>query len=106
MADPKDKKLVRENAPMIELMWNLIQVQLPEIVEGGNSQSPRPWYRIEDAVYGYVDLVRRREKGDRELLDGPRDRKARNEAEKHLAELHRQAGVDPPARPGGGADSV
>lgn len=29
VADPKDKKLVRENAPMIELIWNLIQVQLP-----------------------------------------------------------------------------
>ena len=37
---PEDQKLVRENAPMIELMWNLIQVQLPEIVDADNSQSP------------------------------------------------------------------
>jgi hypothetical protein len=50
VADPKDKKLVRENAPMIELMWNLMQVQLPEIVDADNSQSPMGWFRIEHAV--------------------------------------------------------
>ena len=84
---PEDQKLVRENAPMIELMWNLIQVQLPEIVDADNSQSPMGWYRIEHAVSGYVELVRRRERGDRELLDGPRDRKTREEAKTRLAEF-------------------
>jgi hypothetical protein len=78
--DPKDKKLVRENAPMIELMWNLMQVQIPKIVEGDNSQSPMGWFRIEHAVSGYVELVRDREEGKRELVDGPRDRKQREEA--------------------------
>ena len=29
--DPNDKQLVRENAPMIELIWNLWQVQLPRL---------------------------------------------------------------------------
>jgi hypothetical protein len=54
---PEDKELVRENAPMIELIWNLWQVQLPGLVEADLSQSPRYWYRIEDAVNGYVELV-------------------------------------------------
>ena len=99
---PEDQKLVRENAPMIELMWNLIQVQLPEIVDADNSQSPMGWYRIEHAVSGYVELVRRREKGDRELLDGPRDRKHREEAMKQLAEFKQRFGKQPPASPSGG----
>jgi hypothetical protein len=96
VADPKDKKLVRENAPMIELMWNLMQVQLPEIVDADNSQSPMGWFRIEHAVSGYVELVRNRESGKRELLDGPRDRKTRADAKKHVADMHRQSGVEPP----------
>lgn len=86
-AQPRDRKLVRENAPMIELIWNLIQVQLPEMVEGDNSESPRYWYRIEDAVSGYVELVRRRESNKRELVEGPRDRKHREEAMQMLAQF-------------------
>jgi hypothetical protein len=54
------------------------------------------WFRIEHAVSGYVELVRRRERGDRELLNGPGDRKARAEAKKHLVEFHRRANVPLP----------
>ena len=96
----------RENAPIIELMWNLIQVQLPEIVDADNSQSPMGWYRIEHAVSGYVELVRRRQKGDRELLDGPRDPKHREEAIKQLADFKQRFGKQPPASPSGSNRSV
>lgn len=79
--DPEDKKLVRENAPMIELIWNLWQVRLPSLVDADLSQPPRYWYRIEHAVYGYIELVRNRETGKRELIHGDRDRKRREEAQ-------------------------
>jgi hypothetical protein len=82
--DAEDKKIVRENAPMIELMWNLMWVQIPQVAEADASQNPDPWYRIEHAVWGYVELVRNRELGKRELRDGPRDRKHREEATKCL----------------------
>ena len=52
---------------------------------GGHLANPEPWYRIEHAVWGYVELVRNREQGKRELIDGPRDRKATEEAKKDLA---------------------
>jgi hypothetical protein len=81
---PEDKELVCENKPMIELIWNLWQVQLPGLVEADLSQSPRYWYRIEDAVSGYAELVRRRESGKRELIEGPRDRKQTEQAQKML----------------------
>ena len=96
---PEDQELVRENAPMIELMWNLIQVQLPEIVDGDNSQSPMGWYRIEHAVSGYVELVGRRESGNRELVNGPRDRKRRAEALADLAELPQRFAKEPLPEP-------
>ena len=80
--DSEDKKLVRENAPMIELIWNLWQVRLPGLVDADLSQPPRYWYRVEDAVHGFVALVRERESGNRTLLDGPRDRKQREDAQK------------------------
>lgn len=79
--DPEDKKLVRENAPMIELIWNLWQVRLPGLVDADLSQPPRYWYRIEDAVYGYIELVRNRESGRRELIHGQRDRKQHEQAQ-------------------------
>lgn len=82
--DEKDKKLVHDNAPMIELMWNLTWVQIPQVAEADISQSPDPWYRIEHAVSGYVELVRNREQGKRELRDGPRDRKHSEEALKMI----------------------
>jgi hypothetical protein len=78
--DPKDKQLVRDNAPMIELMWNLTWVQIPSVAESDLSQHPDPWHRIEHAVNGYVELVRNREQGKVEFRDGPRDRKHREEA--------------------------
>ncbi len=61
--DRKDKQLVRENAPMIELLWNLTWVQIPRLREGDLSQPPDRWYRLEHAIYGYVELVRNREQG-------------------------------------------
>jgi len=78
--DAQDKKLVRENAPMIELMWNLTWVQIPRVREGDLSQPPDPWYRLEHAIHGYVELVRNREQGKIEFRDGERDRKHREEA--------------------------
>jgi hypothetical protein len=78
--DENDKKLVRENSAMVELMWNLTWVQIPRVGEGDISQNPDPWHRIEHAVRGYVELVRNREQGKRELRDGPRDRKHRENA--------------------------
>ena len=56
-----DQVLVPENAPMIELIWNLRDVQLPVFIEPDRSQSPDPWLSIERAVYGFRDLVRERE---------------------------------------------
>lgn len=78
--DANDKALVRDNAPMIELMWNLTWVQIPQVAEADASQNPDPWHRIEHAVYGYVEMVRSREKGNRELRDGPRDRQRNEQA--------------------------
>lgn len=101
-AQAKDRKLVRENAAMIELIWNLWQVQLPEEVEGDNSQSPRYWHRIEHAVHGYVDLVRRRESKDRELVESPRDRKHRVEAQAELAAFQQRFGKQHLPEPGDG----
>jgi hypothetical protein len=81
---PEDRELVRRDAPLIELIWNLWQVQLPGIVDADLSQGPDPWYRVEHAVNGYVELVRNRESGQRPLRDGPRDRKHREDALKML----------------------
>lgn len=78
----KDKQLVRENAPMIELIWNLTWVQIPRVREGDASQPPDPWYRLEHAIHGYVELVRNRGKGKVEYRDGPRDRAQREDAMK------------------------
>jgi hypothetical protein len=98
--DPNDKQLVRENAPMIELIWNLWQVQLPPLAEADLSQPPRYWYRVEDAVYGYIELVRNRESGKRQLIDGPRDRKQREDAQKMLQRfMPQQPNPQPPGRP-------
>jgi hypothetical protein len=68
---PEDRELVRRDAPLIELIWNLWQVQLPGLVDADLSQPPRYWYRIEHAIHGYVELVRNRESGRRELVEGP-----------------------------------
>lgn len=78
--DAKDKKLVRENAPMIELMWNLAWVQIPRRREADLSQPPDPWYRLEHAICGYIELVRNREQGKVEYRDGQRDRESRERA--------------------------
>lgn len=72
--DATDKKLVRENAPMIELVWNMTWVQIPRRREGDLSQPPDPWYRLEHAIHGYIELVRNREQGKVEYRDGQRDR--------------------------------
>lgn len=72
--DAKEKELVRENAPLIELMWNLTWVQIPRVREGDLSQPPDPWYRLEHAIHGYLNLVRNREQGEIEYRDGKRDR--------------------------------
>jgi hypothetical protein len=94
--EAKDKKLVRENAPMIELMWNLTWVQIPRLREGDLSQPPDPWYRLEHAIYGYVELVRNREQGKIEFREGERDRKSQKEAVKDFADFYRRANVPVP----------
>lgn len=79
--EPQDKEIVRRDAPMIELIWNLWQIQLRPLGEADLSQAPRYWHRIEHAVWGYLELVHNREAGTPELIDGPRDRKQRQEAD-------------------------
>nr|WP_208411202.1 hypothetical protein [Mycolicibacterium fluoranthenivorans] len=78
--DPADRDLVRENAPMIELIWNLTWVQIPRVRGGDLSQPPDTWHRLEHAIYGYVEIVRNREQGKIEYRDGERDRKSTREA--------------------------
>lgn len=96
----KDKQLVRENAPMIELMWNLTWVQIPRVRGGDLSQPPDPWHRLEHAIHGYVELVRNRERGKIEFRDGERDRKSTEDAMKMFERFKPMLeGGDPP--PGG-----
>ena len=78
--DARDKEIVRDNAPMIELMWNLTWVQIPRQRESDLSQPPEPWYRLEHAIRGYIDLVRNREQGKIEYRDGKRDREQHERA--------------------------
>lgn len=87
--DPRDQVLLRENAAIIELIWNLRQVQIPKFVEIDLSQSPEPWPRIERAIYGFRDLVRGRESGHREVRDGERDREHRAAVQKRFEEMKR-----------------
>jgi hypothetical protein len=93
--DPNDKRLVRDNAPMIELIWNLWQVQLPPLVDADLSQPPEHWNRIEHAVHGYIELVRNRESGKRELKLGPRDRKHREEVQRRLKQAEEASRPNP-----------
>jgi hypothetical protein len=88
----EDQELVRENAAMIELIWNLRQVQIPVFVEPDLSQGPDPWPRIERAVYGFRDLVRQRESGNRESRDGELDRKSKADAKQRITELNARRG--------------
>lgn len=83
-----DQALLRDNAAMIELIWNLRQVQIPVFVEPDLSQPPDPWPRIERAVYGFRDLVRGRESGEREFHAGERDRERRAEADRRFREMN------------------
>lgn len=85
---PEDQDLLRDNAAMIEVIWNLRQVQLPVFVESDLSQMPDPWPRIERAVYGFRDLVRQRESGEREFRDGRRDREHREKVVRELKEFN------------------
>lgn len=85
---PDDQALLRDNAAMIEVIWNLRQVQLPVFVEPDLSQMPDPWPRIERAVYGFRDLVRQRESGEREVRDGRRDREHREKVVRELKEFN------------------
>jgi hypothetical protein len=94
--NPEDKELVRENAPVIELIWNLWQVRLHGVVDADLSQPPRYWHRVEHAVNGYVELVRNRESGRRELVDGPRDRKQRENARQTFKRFLPPPGQSPP----------
>lgn len=109
--DAKEKELVRENAPLIELMWNLTWVQIPRVREGDLSQPPEPWYRLEHAIHGYINLVRNREQSKIEYRDGKRDREQHERViqmfEQHNAiaeqrtQLHR---VKPDESSGSGGD--
>ncbi|MCV7068325.1 hypothetical protein H7H51_26100 [Mycolicibacterium farcinogenes] len=93
--DAKDKKLVRENAPMIELMWNMTWVQIPRRREGDLSQPPDPWYRLEHAIHGYIELVRNREQGKIEYRDGQRDRESHARA---LQMIQQHKGMSKPEK--------
>lgn len=84
---PEDQILVRDNSAVIELIWNLRDVQIPVFVQPDRSQQPPRWPRVERAIYGFRDLVRRREAGERELYDGQRDR-SRKEDARRMFEAH------------------
>jgi hypothetical protein len=88
----EDQELVRENAAMIELIWNLRQVQIPVLVDADLSQEPDAWPRIERAIYGFRDLVRQRESGNRESRDGERDRKQKADSKRRFAEMDARRG--------------
>jgi len=88
----EDQELVRENAAMIELIWNLTQAQIPVLVEADLSQRPDPWPRIERAIYGFRDLVPQRESGNREFRDGKRDRKQKADVKQRAKELEARRG--------------
>ena len=94
--DPEGQTLLRENAAVIELIWNLRDVQIPVFVEGDRSQPPEPWPRLERALYGFRDLVRQRQSGERELRDGERDRQRRQDADRMFKQhRERSRGSDP-----------
>jgi hypothetical protein len=100
----EDVELVQRDAALIELIWNLWQVQLPPLVEADLSQPPDYWHRIEHAINGYIELVRNRESGKRELKQGARDRK-QTEAAQHWfkqveAMLPKPPTSSPPEPPG------
>jgi hypothetical protein len=84
----EDQALLRENAAVIELLWNLRQVQIPVFVEPDLSQPPDPWPRIEKAIYGFRDLVRQRESGEREYRRGKRDREQREDVDRRFKEFN------------------
>jgi hypothetical protein len=67
----RNDKIVAKNAPIIELIWNLLDVQLNRAAHTRRSARPRDWIRVERAVYGYLDLVHRREQNNRELVESP-----------------------------------
>jgi hypothetical protein len=92
---PEDQSLVRDNAGVIELIWNLRDVQIPVFVEPDRSQRPDPWLRVERAIYGFRDLVRQREAGERELRDGQRDR-SRKEDARRMFDAHGAKGTPVP----------
>jgi hypothetical protein len=86
--DKKDKELVRQNAPIIGL--EPARRPARAVSHGGFSQGPRPNYRIEHAVQGYIDIVRRRERGDRELVESPEDGKHREAAQAQMRQFTTQ----------------
>jgi hypothetical protein len=86
VSDEDAKRLVAKDAPMIELLWNMADVQIDPIGRDGDSASWERTYRIEEAVPAYVEMVRRREQGDRELRDGPNDLRHKQEARRMIAE--------------------
>lgn len=98
--DAEDKKLVRENAPMIELMWNMTWVQIPRQREGDLSQPPDRWYRLEHAIRGYIELVRNREQGKVEYRDGQRDRDSHERALQMMQQHKTMFGHQTQARQG------
>jgi hypothetical protein len=49
-------------------------------------------------VYGYVELVGNRERGEGELIDGPRDRESREDAQKMFAQHERMMKPAKPAQ--------
>jgi hypothetical protein len=88
-----DRALVDRDSATIELIWNLAAVQIPRRGGVGSSAALHPYYRIEHAVYGHIDLVRRREAGNRELQDSPEDEESQRRAQQMFAEMDRLKGV-------------
>ncbi|WP_280254030.1 hypothetical protein [Nocardia abscessus] len=81
-----DKVIAVDDAAVIELLWNIMDTQFEPIARSEYSAYPRPYYRIEHAVEGYLDLIKRREAGDREQRESPADKKHHEEAMRMISQ--------------------
>ncbi|MFE7421119.1 hypothetical protein [Rhodococcus sp. NPDC057529] len=80
----EDRHLVDDLLPEIELMWNVrtvsgYSVYGPIGAEGPDTE-PRVWW----AIQGYVDRVKERESGNRQLRLSPQDRTHREQAKRWI----------------------
>ncbi|MFI2284516.1 hypothetical protein [Nocardia beijingensis] len=90
VTDEAAKRLVAKDAVIIELIWNMLDVQIDPITRADESATWDQCYRIEEAVPAYAELVRRREEDDRELRASPNDLRQHAEARKMIMDAQRR----------------